>query len=770
MGPEAIELGDAALVLIGVLLAAWTAAAGWAILQARRRSDQAQANSRALTRLSRLFDESPSLPLLIAGDGRIKGSERLAGWFGLERLPQFLHGLATGPGGLPREEADRLWEAVRGTQRSAAPFRMTVHPEGGNRALTLYGERADAHLATGGAALIWVTDAGASERELARLRTEAEQARADFAALVGLIQAAPVPMWFRGPDARLRLVNSAYVSAVGADSAEAAVAAGAELVEPVEGLSARDVALQARDSGLPIERSVMVTIDGARRAFRVSDLPVGGNGIAGYAIDIEDLEQLAREYRAFRLAQRALLDQLSSGVAQFDANQNLIFLNQPFQRLFRLPATAGQEATPLKRVIDTMRGENRLPEVRDFPAWIREREDWFTANEAKDEEWVLADGTHLRVFAQQMPDGGLMMIVEDRTEQLKLASHRDTLLRTRTATFDNLFEGLAVFAPDGRLQMWNRRFAAEWNLAEEFLAGHPHVNDVCRLISSFLADHADIAKISRAIEAATLQRTQGGDRVALSDGRTLAIEGVPLPDGNGMLAVLDITDSQKAEAALMERNAALVEADAVKTRFLANMSYEFRTPLTSIAGFAELLQNGVAGELTETGKEYVAAIISSTARLSDQIESVLELTQSEAGMLPLADEKIELMPLVTDVVQDRAAQLEAAGLSLHLRGDHSAGRVIGDPPRLARAIGNVIDHAIAASRRGGQIQVDLKPRSDRACIVVTHLQSAEGASGGAARQNAGIGLPLARELIEAHGGRLEFGPSGNGITATITLP
>src|SRR5690606_33980260 len=117
----------------------------------------------------------------------------------------------------------------------------------------------------------------------------------------------------------------------------------------VEGLTAPEVARQARASGLPIERNVMVTIDGVRRALRVSDLPVGDDGIAGYAIDVEDLEQLAREYRAFRLAQRSLLDQLSSGVAQFDANHNLVFVNQPFQRLFRLPATAAQEATPLKR-------------------------------------------------------------------------------------------------------------------------------------------------------------------------------------------------------------------------------------------------------------------------------------------------------------------------------------------------------------------------------------------------------------------------------------
>src|SRR5690606_18697638 len=97
----------------------------------------------------------------------------------------------------------------------------------------------------------------------------------------------------------------------------------------------------------------------------------------------------------------------------------------------------------------------------------------------------------------------------------------------------------------------------------------------------------------------------------------------------------------KAADALRERTVALEEADAVKTRFLASMSYEFRTPLTSIGGFAELLQSGIAGELSEQGQEYVSAILDSVARLGEQIETVLDLSQSEAGLLPLDLEEIE---------------------------------------------------------------------------------------------------------------------------------
>ncbi len=776
-----MELSPTALVLIGVLLAAWTLAAAWVALWAHGKARRAQGSRRSARRMARMIEEAPAIPMLVRTDGRIEASDKLATWLGLDRMPQFLSELDGGSGkGLSESQVRELSDHVRTTQRTAAPFRMVATQPGAQRSFAFRGVLADPQVSPGGAALVWVFDFSESETELARSRAEARRARSDFAALVGLIEAAPIPMWFREPDGTLQLVNRAYVTAVGAGSAEAVVAGQVELVEEVDGLTAAQVAQQAAAQNLPVERIVSATIDGQRRTLRVSDLPLGSEGVAGYAVDIEEMEELARTFRAFRDAQRQMLDQLSVGVAQFDAQRRIVFANQPFRRIFALaPGTLGAKQE-FERILTDAREAGRIPEVRDFPAWRREHVAWFASGEPQEEAWPLPDGTHIRVVAQPMPDGGLVLVAEDRTEQLALSSTRDTLLRTRTATFDNLFEALAVFAPDGRLQLWNRTFAGIWGLDAALLDNHPTAESLLGALASNLNEPGKARSIGETIRAATLDRKQRGGRVALADGRTLEFAGVPLPDGNGLLTVLDVTANEQAESALRERNLALEQADQVKTRFLANMSYEFRTPLTSIGGFAELLQAGVAGELSDQGRDYVEAIIDSVGRLTAQVENVLDLSQSEAGLLPLSKVRVELFALATQVVREREKAVVAGGLHLDLRGSKASGTIEADPRQIAKALGHVLDNAIVATPVGGKILIDLSKSQGLARIVISdngrgmssdelrRLQQGGAIDGG---RKQGLGIPLARQLVEAHGGTLEIvSRQGEGTTVTMVLP
>ena len=178
----------ALMVIIGLLLAAWTAVAGWFMLRASARSRGTETIRRSARRLSRMIEESPAVPLLVRADGRIEAPERLAGWFGLDRMPEYLSELSLdGDGGLDDAQLETLTAHVRRTQKTAASFTMTLAPPGSRKALTLRGTLADPSVSPAGAALIWVFDFTESEGELAALREQAASAREDFGALVGLI-------------------------------------------------------------------------------------------------------------------------------------------------------------------------------------------------------------------------------------------------------------------------------------------------------------------------------------------------------------------------------------------------------------------------------------------------------------------------------------------------------------------------------------------------------------------------------------------------------
>ena len=223
------------------------------------------------------------------------------------------------------------------------------------------------------------------------------------------------------------------------------------------------------------------------------------------------------------------------------------------------------------------------------------------------------------------------------------------------------------------------------------------------------------------------------------------------------------------------------------------MSKELRTPLTSIGGFAELLQSGLGGTLDDSGRDYLAAILAATGQLGESIDSLLDLSQSEAGLLPLRKEEIDVMEFLRAVAEERAERLGKRGLTLDLQASGLMRPVLADRRRLARAVGHLIDNAIDASKRGQRVLVQAQRRKGADGDVTQILVQDRGAGmdgrslaralegvrvgpeGGslqtAAERGQGLGLPLARRLIEAHGGTLllESEP-GRGTSARIELP
>ena len=775
-------LGTGAAVALGALLLALVLGASALAFTGLRAQANAAATRRQLSRLQATLRSSPALAMLVRADGRVEMPSALAAWLGLDQPPRTLADLAA-DSALSAEDAAAIARDIDVAQRAARPFERAVVPGGSGRTLALRGSRAPADLGSG--VLVWVTDISDARAEIERLGGEAARLAQAYDALTGLIEAAPLPMWYRDGDLKLAMVNTAYVDAVEGHDAEDVVARGLELVEgsgrggPLAGATA------ARDTRAISEQVLPATIDGERRSLRVIDVPLPTGGVAGFAVDVEDLERARSGAKRFADAQRGMLDRLSAGVAQFGADRGLVFCNQPFRRLFSMRSEWLADRPEFDRVLERMREAGRLPEVRDFPGWKAERREWFVATDsAAEENWHLPGGTHLHVVAQPLPDGGLLLIFEDRTEQVQLASARDTLLRVRTATFDNLFEALGVFAADGRLQLWNNRFRALWGVEEEFLSSHPRVDAFAARVAGRLATPNRSALIPDLVRSATAGRQQRGGRVAFADGRHFEFAGVPLPDGNALFTMLDITDSRRAEQALRERADALEAADKVKTQFVANMSYELRTPLTSISGFAELLHGGYAGALPRTATSYVEAILDSVERLSLLIDDVLDLTRGGQGAAVERDD-VDLAQVLRAAVESVQPAVKRRHIDFAVEVARSAGRVQGDAKRLREVAEHLLRHAIGSLPDGGRILLHADGTATRARIVVSDdgqgldAESLErafdrfaepGPQPGGERA-LGLGLPLARQFVEAHGGTIAMvSEPGEGTLVTVDLP
>jgi len=775
--------GQVAAVVALALL--WLFIAVAMAIIAARRFRLAQQVLEAAQSNARLLETMPARPLLVHPDQRIDADEQLLRGLGLDTRPARLAELAGNDRGLAPGDLEALTADIEAARASAQNLSRTVRANGSARVFDVRGGPAPA--APPGTLLLWFFDTSAGEEERAQLTLRLGQTESALNSLTHLIEAAPFPMWYRGPDLRLGLVNSAFVQAVEGKDAADVIERRAELIDEQGEDSGVANARQAQEEGRVVSKMRPAIIRGERRMLRVVNVPLATGAVAGFAVDVQDLEDARAELARYIESQRELADRMTAGTAQFDADRALSFFNRPFAVMTQLDPDWLAENPEFDRLIDRMREQQRLPETRDFPAWKEERRGWFTsAEEVIEEEWMLANGDHVRVVAQPLPDGGLRLFLEDRTEQLRLASARDTLLRVRAATFDNLFEAISVFASDGRLYTWNSRFLEDWELDEEWLTTHPRVDELVPAMARKLVNPTAAAQIREMVRQTTNERQTSTGRISMTDGRHFQFAAVPLPDGNALFTMVDVTDSTRIEAALRERATALEEADRVKTDFVANMSYELRTPLTSIGGFAELLGGGYAGEMTPKARDYVSAILESVERLSKLINDVLDLTTGDTRGVVLEKERVDIGGLCRAAIETAKPRAAEKAQKLEVELSPSAGHVFGDARRLRESIEHVLQNAIAYTDRKGKISLVAEGDKKRAVIRIRDNGSGidpealprvfnrfnrvteAGVRGEAAL---GLGLPLTQQFVEAHGGTVELeSTKGEGTVVTLTIP
>jgi signal transduction histidine kinase len=246
-----------------------------------------------------------------------------------------------------------------------------------------------------------------------------------------------------------------------------------------------------------------------------------------------------------------------------------------------------------------------------------------------------------------------------------------------------------------------------------------------------------------------------------------------------LIAFADVTDARRLERALADRSSALQEAERLKRDFVGNVSYELRTPLTTIIGYSELLTQG--GEaLPVRAQGYVSSVLAAAIELARSIDNVLDMALMDAGELALSLGDVRVDTLLEDTRERWRSQAQGEGLKIVIDCPGNIGLIRADMTRLQDVLDHLMRNALrqtpaggvitlAAARGLGEVQIQVAdtgrgiPFQVQAHIFDRFV--------GRDRGGPGLGLALVKALVELHGGwvALESEP-GQGAVFTCHLP
>lgn len=248
----------------------------------------------------------------------------------------------------------------------------------------------------------------------------------------------------------------------------------------------------------------------------------------------------------------------------------------------------------------------------------------------------------------------------------------------------------------------------------------------------------------------------------------------------------EITERTRVEQELIDKSGEVEEANRLKSEFLAHMSHELRTPLNAIIGFSELLIDGVLGKITQKQKKCLTDILASSQHLLSLINEVLDLSKIESGKTELRLTNFTMTDIIEPLKSSIMPMLTSRKQSLEIEVPDNLPPVRADKAKVRQVLLNLISNAIKFTADGGQLKIKAAWRNDWCQVSVSdngigiNQEDQERMfepfcqldnSLTREKSGTGLGLTIARQIIERHGGQIWVESDyGKGSRFTFTLP
>ena len=482
------------------------------------------------------------------------------------------------------------------------------------------------------------------------------------------------------------------------------------------------------------------------------------------------------------------IETISDGFAFYDADERLVLANSRYLANVKLRPAIFTGALFEDVIRQGIKVGLTLEAIGREEEWLAERLAHFR-NPSGILEQPQSDRRWIQISERKTDDGGTVVIFTDITKRKQAEEELAEKSRTLEATLESMDQGITMI--DGNLNVlaFNQKFLELLDFPPDVFAKGFPLEQSFRFNAergeygpgNIGAQIEERMNLARRFEPHAFQRTR-------PDGTILDIRGTPMDGGGFVTTYTDITEHKRVETTLRHALIRAEEANQAKSVFLANMSHELRTPLNSIIGFSETLKPQLFGPIgIPKYLEYAGDINASGTHLLDVINDILDISRIEAGEMKLSEETVDLPDLVESAITLPGEQTEDKGVILSRVFPGHDVLLNADPRHIKQIIVNLVSNAVKFTPSGGSISLEIiKDNLDSVSISVRDTGIGISSENIAAVmepfgqvadiysrtfEGTGLGLPLAKSLMELHGGTLKLSSqSGQGTTVTTTFP